>query len=37
LEVITPTMDQALAMVDDGEVTDAMTVIGLLRYARHHT
>lgn len=37
LELITPTMDQALAMVDDGEVTDAMTVIGLLRYARHHT
>lgn len=34
LEVITPTVEGALDMVDRGEVTDAMTVIGLLRYAR---
>lgn len=31
LEVITPTLDEARAMVVDGEITDAMSVIGLSR------
>lgn len=30
-------VDEALALVDDGTITDAMTVIGLLRYARSRT
>jgi 8-oxo-dGTP pyrophosphatase MutT (NUDIX family) len=34
LEVITPTLAKALDMVDRGEVTDSLSVIALLRYAR---
>ncbi|WP_370323762.1 NUDIX domain-containing protein [Euzebya sp.] len=34
LEVITPTVDEAIGMVDRGEITDAMSVIALLRFAR---
>jgi 8-oxo-dGTP pyrophosphatase MutT (NUDIX family) len=34
LEVIEVSLVEALAMVDDGRITDALSVIGLLRYAR---
>ena len=34
LEVIEVPLDKALGMVDDGTITDAITIIGLLRMAR---
>ncbi len=34
LEVITPTLAEAMAMVDEGQVTDSLTVIALLRHTR---
>ncbi len=34
LEVITPTLEEAAAMLDRGEITDAMTVVALLRWLR---
>jgi ADP-ribose pyrophosphatase len=34
VEIITPTLDQALAWIDTGELTDAKTMLGLLMLAR---
>ena len=34
LEVLTPTFEEALRMIDDGRITDAKTVSALLRVAR---
>lgn len=34
LEVRTVPLEQALTMIDSGEITDAMTIISLLRHAR---
>ncbi|WP_108666798.1 NUDIX domain-containing protein [Euzebya rosea] len=36
LEVMEVPVETALAMVDRGEITDSITVIALLRLARHH-
>ncbi len=35
IELSRATLDEALAMIDRGEITDAKTIIGLLKYARH--
>lgn len=35
IELHRATLDEALAMIDRGEITDSKTIIGLLKYARH--
>ncbi|MBL8163177.1 MAG: NUDIX hydrolase [Anaerolineae bacterium] len=35
IEVTRVTLDEALSMIERGEISDAKTIIGVLRYARH--